>query len=248
MPLEAYLSKDDATKIPLRCCLDEILGGGIETRMITQVYGPAGSGKTNFCLQAAINCVTAGKKVIFIDTDGGRSVDRTKQMAGEDFKKVLENSYFYEPVNFDDQDIIIEKLAEFVDEKFGLIVLDSAVSLYRVHDDEEARVGKHDRLYAQMIKLRNIAKKNNLAVIVTSHVYSSENGNIMPYAWMSLSYMSKAVIELRKDGTNTREAVLKRHRSMPEDACVKFVIENEGIKEECSGRDLNPCRGSESPA
>ncbi len=247
MPLKDYLSKNNATKIPLKCCIDYILGGGIETKVITQVYGPAGSGKTNFCLQAVINCVNSDKKVIFIDTDGGRSVDRIKQMAGENFRKVLENSFFYEPTNFDDQDIIIEKLGEFVDEKFGLIVLDSAVSLYRIyHDDEEARIGKHDRLYAQMIKLRNMANKNNLAVIITSHVYLSENGNIMPYAWMSLSYMSKVVIELRKDGTNTREAVLKRHRSMPEDVSVKFVIKKEGIR--CSGRDLNPCRGSESPA
>ena len=39
-------------KIEIQCeSLDNLLGGGIEKQIITEIYGEAGSGKTNFCLQ-----------------------------------------------------------------------------------------------------------------------------------------------------------------------------------------------------
>ncbi|MCK5723178.1 MAG: PhoH family protein, partial [Gammaproteobacteria bacterium] len=49
--------------------LDELLGGGFETGVVTQIFGEAGSGKTNICIQLAVECVKRGKKVIFIDTE-----------------------------------------------------------------------------------------------------------------------------------------------------------------------------------
>ena len=42
-------------KISTNSPLDELLDGGIEKRTITQVYGPPGVGKTNVCLNIAIN-------------------------------------------------------------------------------------------------------------------------------------------------------------------------------------------------
>ena len=73
--------------------LDEWLAGGYENDIITTLYGPAGSGKTNLCLIAAANLASQGKKVIFIDTEGGFSIERLKQIAGEngEYEKVLKN-------------------------------------------------------------------------------------------------------------------------------------------------------------
>ena len=51
-------------------CIDELLGGGFESGTVTQLYGEAGSGKTNICLQTAIECARKGKTVIFIDSEG----------------------------------------------------------------------------------------------------------------------------------------------------------------------------------
>lgn len=43
---------------------------GYESDIITTIYGPAGSGKTNFSLLAAVSCASKGNKVLFIDTEG----------------------------------------------------------------------------------------------------------------------------------------------------------------------------------
>ena len=47
--------------------LNRFLSGGYETDIITTIYGPAGSGKTNFCVLASVSLAKKGKKIIFID-------------------------------------------------------------------------------------------------------------------------------------------------------------------------------------
>ncbi|MEE8167901.1 MAG: DNA repair and recombination protein RadB [Candidatus Hydrothermarchaeales archaeon] len=231
-PLNSFLAKDNAVKLPLGCCLDDILDGGIETKVITQVYGPPASGKTNLCLLAAVNCVRAGKKVVFIDTEAGRSVDRLKQLAKDDFERVLKNSYFYEPTKFKDQNIIVENLKEIIDEKFGLIVLDSAVSLYRLHMNGDNASTANKQLSRQLAKLSELARKHNLAVIITNQVYSSfEDGGVEPIGGSVLKYWSKAIVELKEDRDKKKEAILRRHRSLPQDIKTKFVITGNGFRD-----------------
>jgi DNA repair protein RadB len=60
--------------------LNKWLYGGYETDIVTVIYGGAGTGKTNFCLLAGVSQAKKGKKIIFIDTEGGFSVERIKQL------------------------------------------------------------------------------------------------------------------------------------------------------------------------
>ena len=87
--------------LQLKCKpLDDLLGGGIEKGTITEVYGEPGSGKTNLCLQAARECVSNGKKMVFIDTEGV-SLERLKQICQKnyDFKRIIDKILFYNPDN-----------------------------------------------------------------------------------------------------------------------------------------------------
>ena len=54
--------------------MNDLLDGGFESSVITTIYGGAGSGKTNICLLFACNL---GKKVIWIDTEGSFSIERS---------------------------------------------------------------------------------------------------------------------------------------------------------------------------
>ncbi|WP_256443537.1 hypothetical protein [Candidatus Nanopusillus massiliensis] len=65
--------------------IDKLLDGGIETDIITSFYGPSASGKTNIAIRNSYNVSRLGKKVIYIDTEGGFSLERLKQIAKEDF-------------------------------------------------------------------------------------------------------------------------------------------------------------------
>jgi DNA repair protein RadB len=230
--LEPFLSKEAPSQIPLGFGVDRILGGGVETKTITQLYGPPGVGKTNFCLQAAVNCVRGGRKAIFIDTEGGYSAERMKQIAQEDYPLILENVLFYEPTNFEDQNFLVEHLDRVLDERFGLVVLDSAVSLYRIGSEEEKVSLTNRQLSRQLALLSEVSRKFNLAVLITNQVYTSfETDAVEPTGGQILKYWSKVTLEMKRKNSSVREIVLRRHKHLPDDLSVRFTITPEGLRD-----------------
>ena len=199
-------------KISTNSPLDELLDGGIEKRTITQVYGPPGVGKTNVCLNIAINVAKKGKKVVYIDTEGGISVDRIRQISSEDFDTVAKNIIVFEPTSFKEQE-------------------EDAVALFRVEDDST----KSHLLGKQMQMLSALAINHDLAVLVTNQIYASfdeeSEEDFSPVGGTIIQYRSKIIIELkREEGTNQRIAVLKRHKTKREGLAVHFLITNNGIE------------------
>ncbi len=94
--------------------LDVLLGGGLDSGIITRVYGEAGTGKTNLCLQAARECVLSGKKVAYIDTEGV-SMERIRQLCVDcDYKKILRDILFFTPISFESQE---QMICDAIDER-----------------------------------------------------------------------------------------------------------------------------------
>ena len=226
---------EDNHKIPSNSSLDVMLGGGFEKGTITQIFGPPSSGKSNITLALAVNVAKNNKKVIYMDTEGGISIDRIRQIAGEDFSRVANNIIVFEPTSFMEQneklrsiDVWLRKNHEDVE----LIVLDSAVALYRVDDMKSSRLNKE--LGKQMGLLSKIARQYDIAVVVTNQIYSAiddeGNSDIKAVGGTILQYWSKVIIQLeRGDEINQRVATLKRHRSMPEGKQAVFSITSRGI-------------------
>ena len=220
-------------KIALSCPIDSIIGGGIEKGSITQFYGPPGSGKTNIALKMLVQCAKNGKKAVFIDTEGGLSIERMKQITGDQFDEIAGNIIVLEPTTFEEQDEAIKKIEYSLksgEENIDLIILDSAVALYRLKDGGQTEINRD--LSKQMGLLSMIARKYDIAVVVTNHIYSifNEEGAIEPVGGTILKYWSKIIIELVKDENGERFAILKRHRSKPDGLKVKFEIVNEGLR------------------
>ncbi len=102
--------------------IDRLLGGGFESGTLTQIYGEAGSGKTNICLQAAIECARMGNTVIFIDSEGF-SPERFMQIAGgvstdrADIERIARRIMIYEPHSFEQQAACINEIEEMIRER-----------------------------------------------------------------------------------------------------------------------------------
>lgn len=210
------------------------------TKTITQIYGEAASGKSNICLICAINAAKTGKDVIFIDTEGSFSTQRFKQIAGDCSSDLLKKIVIAEPADFDEQKIAINKIEDLISGRdVGLIIVDSLVSLYRLEMGDSSEAYSINReLSRQLSKLMKLAKKNNLAVIVTNQVYSSfskseRDSNVVPVGRDVLKYWTKVIIELRKEGTY-RVAESIRHKFKPEGGKIRFRIVQTGIQNESS--------------
>lgn len=226
---------EDNHKIPSNSSLDTLLGGGFEKGTITQIFGPPSSGKSNITMTLAVNVARNNKKVIYMDTEGGISIDRVKQIAGPDFSKVANNIIVLEPTNFLEQNDNLKSIDFWLKKNHAdvdLIVLDSAVALYRVDDMKSSKLNKE--LGKQMGTLSKIARQYDVAVVVTNQIYSAidEEGNndVKAVGGTILQYWSKVIIQLeRGDEINQRVATLIRHRSIPEGKKAMFTISSNGI-------------------
>ncbi len=221
------------------------LQGGYDTDVITTFYGGPGSGKTNFCLIAAVSQAKKGNKVIFIDTEGGFSSERVKQLIDSkkvngnghekkelSFEQVLANILVLKPTNFKEQQQAFDQLLKYVKEQVSLIIVDGMTMLYRL-DFAEARKDiselqqVNSLLTKQMRLLAEISRKNNIPVLVTNQVYKWDNETRM-VAGDIVKYWSKCLIELVNE-KSTRTAYLRKHRSLPE-KLIDFQIQDLGIR------------------
>lgn len=225
--------------------LNKWLHGGYEEGIITMIAGPAGSGKTNFVLLAACSQAKKGNKVIFVDTEGGFSVDRIRQIVGEDYEKILLNIILLEPTSFEEQKKDFMKLLSTIkSEHVGLIVVDGMAMLYRlklgdaIKAGDEGKIKEVNREVAeQMRALVEIARKQKIPILVTNQVYAEflpeedlrkgVEKQVNLVGGDLFKYWSKCILELKKDGTK-RKVVLLKHRSLPEKE-MSFEIKEKGI-------------------
>ena len=215
--------------------LNKLLENGFESDIITTVYGPSGTGKTTMCLLASIAAVKQGKKVIYIDTEGGFSAIRLKQL--DDDEKIFQNILVLKPVNFEEQVSELAKLREMITEKIGLIVIDTIGMLYRI---ELGKGGKYsndskqvnNELSLQILYLTEIARKHNIPILLSNQVYADfeEKDAVKMVGGDLLHYGSKCLIELKKFKTR-RKAVLKKHRHLKEGREIVFEIQEKGFVE-----------------
>ncbi len=221
-------------KVALGCrALDDLLGGGVEEGCITLLHGEAGSGKTNFCLQLARNVVRSGRKVIYIDTEGV-SMDRLRQICGEDFDLVAKNILFSEPYSFEEQESLIEKAVKIADShaEVGVIVIDSITMHYRLTMRDETRRDERYSLTRQIARLLKASRTRGIPVVVTSQVYTDiDTGRYMPLGGHMLSHNAKTIVRFEKLGPSKRAAVLDKHRHLEEGTRAVFRITARGLED-----------------
>jgi DNA repair protein RadB len=227
--------------------LNKWLYGGYEKGIITMLAGPPGSGKTNFVVLATCSQAKKGNKVLFIDTEGGFSVDRVKQIVGENYKEILNNILLLEPTSFEDQKKLFIRLSNRVrKEHIGLIIVDGMAMHYRLElgavkskasqtEDEIRRVNRE--LAWQMKVLAEISRKERIPILITNQVYTEflseedlrkgKERGVNLVGGDLLKYWSKSIIELKNEN-GKRRAVLLKHRSLPQKELV-FDIRDRGI-------------------
>ena len=208
---------------------DKLLGGGFEVRTITQLYGEPASGKSTLCIIAAVSCLRAGHSVAYIDSEGF-SIERFRQIAGDDTEKLADKLFLFEPIDFEHQGQVIGEVEKVLKtHKPQLLIMDSATALYRTDLDKGRDAIQV--LTRQMIYLLGYAKRYEIPVIITNQVYMDTGKNTWyGLGGFALEHISKVIVRVEKTGTTGyRRARLVKHRSQPEGASFEFEIVNDGI-------------------
>ncbi len=202
----------------------------LEPSSVTNFYGGPGTGKTNLCLLAAIECIKNNGCVTYIDTEGGFSAERLRQLT-KNPEQALEKITLLEPKSFREQGKVIRSLESH---KADLIILDSAVALYRLEyaDPKAETLEAHRELSKQISILSGLARDKNIPVIITAHTFHNWDTDTHEIVGGDMiKYWSKAIVYLERTGkTSERKATVIKHRWVPEGGTVKFVIVEDGIK------------------
>jgi len=217
------------SQLKLGCLpLDDLLNGGIEKQIITEIYGEAGSGKTNFCLQAARECASNDKKVAYIDSEGV-SIERLHQIckSESDYKKILNDILFFSPTSLDKQEKMIAEALKI--KNLGLIVVDTINLFYRINLEDDLE-GAMRSFVRQVANLQIAAREKNIRVLLAEQVYTDKNGDIKPFTNRDTEHMIKTIIKLEKTGTGERKATIIKHRSQPEGKNTLFKITKNGLE------------------
>lgn len=201
--------------------LDDLLGGGIETQAVTEVYGEFGSGKTQLCHTL---CVSVQKpkeeggldgNVLYIDTEGTFRPERIVSIAqahNMDPAKVLDRIIVARAYNSSHQILILEEAGKMIqEENVKLIISDSTTGLFRTEYLGRGTLAARQQKLGRYIRLLSrIAEAYNCAVIATNQVSSSPDSFFgdptRPVGGNILGHASTYRIYLRKGGKNKRVA------------------------------------------
>jgi DNA repair protein RadB len=212
--------------------LDRLLGGGLETDSVTELYGEGGSGKTVFCLELAARVARASRWVFYIDTEGV-SLERLRASSGSDFDRILTRLLLSAPKDLDEQGRAVAtacSLARDVRRDTGLIVLDSATHYYRLSLASPDEDGAREALAGQLAELVATARIRGIAVLLTNQVWRDpRDGHLEPLGGSFLNHAAKTILRFDRGTGPQRTAVLVKHRSRPEGA-AGFRITSRGLE------------------
>lgn len=196
----------------LRDCLDVL-----KDEIIT-VYGEAASGKTTIAKILAIEATKFGK-VIFIDTENGFNIERLKQLAGEDYERVIKTIFIVRIKNLEEQEKNIKNLLFLKNVK--LIIVDSIGRFYRLEIKKDAKKANAS-MHRQFNVLSDICNKG-VPVLITNQVYMNiDDKKISMVGGDMFKKWSKCLIKLE---TNPRKFILEKPFFKEE----LFEIRNDGI-------------------
>lgn len=225
--------------------LDALLGGGIETQAVTEVFGEFGSGKTQLAHQLCVNVQLPKEKgglegkAIYTDTENTFRPERIRDMAVGlelDPSKILQNILYVRSYNTDQQMLIAEKAEEKIEEeKVRLMVVDSLTSHFRAeYVGRGALADRQQKLNRHLLTLHRIADLHDIAVFVTNQVQARPDiffgDPTRPIGGHVLAHSATTRIYLRKSKPPKRIARIFDSPNLPE-VEAPFTITEVGIRD-----------------
>ncbi|XP_018361714.1 PREDICTED: DNA repair protein XRCC3-like isoform X1 [Trachymyrmex cornetzi] len=228
--------------------LDAKLGGGIPCRGITQLYGAAGTGKTQWALQLCLTVqlpITAGglgAGAIYICTENAFPSKRMQQL--------LTKSEIAKTHSVNGDVILVGHVATSEQlvlclqrrvpvlmntRKIGLLIIDSIAAPYRVEDWNDELQCRTKRSIGR--QLHELCKNNDLCVIcinqvsavIDGHRLISEGANEQPALGLAWSSMITTSIYLYRR-LSSRYACVMLASYLPR-ITFQFEVEESGVKE-----------------
>jgi len=224
--------------------LDELLGGGILTREITELAGAYGSGKTQTLETILVE--NLGKhpewNAIFFDTEMTFTTQRIREIAkarGYNPEDIIKRIIVVTTPGSEQLLLSVDELAPMIKENVKLIFIDSLVGSFRSEYTGRESLWYRQQLINKLLrKLLRDATMFNLAVVVSNQVVSTPTTvwsgeveeQIKPTGGNIVAHGCATRLYFRKAGGSKRIAKLIDSAWLPEGECI-FRISEKGIED-----------------
>jgi|EP00927_Polykrikos_kofoidii_P052222 meiotic recombination protein DMC1 len=228
---------------------DQMLGGGVESGSLTELFGEFRCGKTQLSHSASVmaqlppNMGGANGKVIYIDTEGTFRPERIRQIAeakGVSAEAAMDNICYARCYTSDHLvQLLVEAAGIMVsdEDRFALIVVDSIMGVFRVDYSGRGELAERQQNLGKVLnKLQKISEEFNVAVLMTNQVMSDPGGGCAfmpshpkPIGGHILAHFSTTRVFLRKGRAEQRVAKIFDSPWLPESECV-FEIFAGGVR------------------
>lgn len=224
--------------------LDALLGGGLETGAVTELFGEYRTGKTQIAHQLCVNVQLKEKDggleggALYIDSEGTFRPERIIQMSekkGLDYNEVLRQITIGRAYNSDHQILLAKEAPKIIEEKnIKLIVVDSLIGHFRSEYIGRGTLATRQQTLNTHIHdlLRLTDTYEELAVLFTNQVSSKPDvfyGNPITHTGGNIVAHGATIrIYLRKGKGDQRVAKVVDAPNLPEADAV-FRITDEGI-------------------
>ncbi|RWS17788.1 DNA repair protein RAD51 1-like protein, partial [Dinothrombium tinctorium] len=228
--------------------LDKLLGGGIETGSITELFGEFRTGKSQLCHTLAVSCqlpidMGGGEgKCLYIDTEGTFRPERLVDISskfGVNGANVLENVAYARAYNTDHQTQLLAQAAGMMTEsRYAVLIVDSATALYRTDYCGRGELANRQMHLARFLRmLQRLADEFGVAVVITNQVVAQVDGmNAFnpdpkkPIGGNIIAHASTTRLFLKKSKGENRVCKVYDSPCLPE-AEAMFAIGPEGIQD-----------------
>ena len=236
---------------------NELMGGGMETQSIVELYGEFGSGKTQVAHQLAVNVQLPlemgglGGSAVIIDTENTFRPERIGQMVrglppapdggAWDPDEFLRNISVARAFNSNHQILLAESAMDLAEKSRSserpvrLLIVDSVTAHFRAEyvgrgtlADRQQKLNKH------LHDLMRFGDLNNALILVTNQVMSKPDtffgDPTKPVGGHVLGHTATFRLYLRKSKGEKRIARLVDSPNLPDGEAV-FTVTTEGVKD-----------------
>lgn len=222
--------------------LDALLGGGIETGSMTELFGEFRTGKSQLCHTLAVTCqlpVSMGGgegKCLYIDTEGTFRPVRVLAVAeryGLNGEEVLDNIAYARAYNADHQQQLLTSASALMSEsRFCLLIVDSSTALYRTDFSGRGELSARQNHLGKFLRtLQRLADEFGIAVVVTNQVMSTPDAAPGPYGNEKkpvggniMAHASTTRLQMKKSRGNTRICKVYDSPCLPESETTFAIL------------------------
>ncbi len=222
--------------------IDGLLKGGIETGVITQIYGGFGTGKSILAQQL---CITSQLYIpsnevspssIFIDTEGSFSPPRLMKIASRfniDTRLALKRILYKRVWSFEEQDKILRISRDYL-ERYGIkvIVIDCVSTHLRGEYNQDLMIIRQHSLESHLKFLLEVCSRYEIAGIITNQVTSGPFGDKEKFTEKPVG--GNVIVKYCKNSIRLVKFKEKRYAELLEELdessnFAPFVIKEDGL-------------------